>query len=297
MIYVFLSALTGALFSLGYKMRSRFGLDFRGLLVLQGLFTSLLACGGVLAFGQPLFSLTALALGLPFGASACLAMYLYFLVVQEIKLNVSWMVIQLSLVIPFLLSVALYNEGIQTFELVGVGLALTAILIFGLGKPDGRRGAASAVQPPVKRRALLWLAVSAVLSGTNQFLPKVFRETGQGGAFALLMYGGLGLLAAAFFALPREAKRLDPDEPGKRSRAGWALPAVSAYMAVFQFLVNLFLLLALETVKGSVVYPVRSVTNVLAVTGLSFVFFGETLTALEALAMAAAIGAIVFISL
>lgn len=290
MIFVFLSGIAGALFGLSYKIRSQLGLEYRRVLVVGGVWSILMSAVAVILFGDPFYSLPALLIGLPWGISLTLSMIVYFRVVERAKLNISWTFIQLSLVIPFGLSVLAYGERLSWHGVVGIGLVFAAIFLFGLGKSgkadrDGQWWKAAAD-----------LILTLVLTGISQSFPKIYQALpGDHPTLTVLMYASVGMFISALVTIFMPA-RADGSAREDRHPAK-AIVVFSFCMSAARLAVPLLLLLALGSVVGTIVFPLRTITNIVAVLLLSFAFYGERLKVLEALGIPVAVAAIVLLTL
>jgi len=294
-----LAGSTGALFGLSYKIKERRGLPTEPMLVLFGLLYAAVSASLLAVFREPLFSAAALWLGLLFGLSMYAAVRVFYGLIAGSQLNISWLILQFSIVFPFTLSMLLYREKLELPGAVGVGLMLVSILFFGLGK---RSPGAPAALPD--RRSVLLLALSTVLTGVAISVPRVYAAVDpSGGTFTLLLYQGLTVsaLALAVHLLRRAAAQAPPARPpasGVRSRwPGWgAMLPLALYMSLTNSLSAAFLVVATKALPGAIVYPVRSVMNVLVVFVMSFLLFKERVRPLEAVGSLVALAGIVLVA-
>lgn len=236
-------------------------------------------------FHEPIYSREALLLGLPFGISMYLALRLYFVVARRAQLNISWLIIQFSLLVPFGLSILIYRETLELQAIVGVVLIFSSIVFFALGK--GSHGQVSAI--PGARTWVL-LALSSLFSGLAMSVPRIYVALNPaGGAFTLAFYQGLTLVL-----LSGAGRLLSRDKSPRKNTGGVLLIAVS--MGVTSVPMTVFITMALKFLRGAVVYPLRSVINILCVFILSFLLFKERLRPLEAIGSATAVAGIVLVA-
>jgi multidrug transporter EmrE-like cation transporter len=317
LIMAALAGSSGALFGLSYKLKERRGLPTEPVLLLFGLLYAAVSLSLLAVFGEPLFSVPALWLGVLFGVSMYAAVRVFYGLIAGSQLNISWLILQFSIVFPFALSMLIYRERLQLPGAVGVGLMLASILFFGLGK---RRAGSRPAVPD--RRSVLLLTLSTALTGIAISIPRVYAATDPGGGtFTLLLYQGLTVSAlAAVVYLARGPAR--PGTAARRSAAGSASPPpgragphperaeshggsrrswigmlpLTLYMGLTNSLSAAFLVVATKALPGAIVYPVRSVMNVLVVFVMSFLLFRERVRPLEAVGSLVALAGIVLVA-
>jgi len=293
-LYAGAAGLVAAGFSQFYKVRARRGYPLLAVLLGLSAAFSLLSLAVVLLRGEDLFSADAVLLGLVMGVVTMAAIHMYFLVTQRAKLNVTWTVIQLSLVIPFMASILFYGESLNLAGWLGIGLIAVTLVLFAAGKKVD--GATSGV--PDWKTGLL-LAGSSVFTGIGQVFPKIFTAVSPGrDSFSFIFYNGIGMAAYALGVLLAEVLRRRPAADARRSapgfRAGpWILCTLMAAFSVFS---NILMLLALEGTTGTIAFPLRAATNLVSAFVFSFLLFGEKATVLELAGAGTAVLAVVFIS-
>jgi len=109
---------------------------------------------------------------------------LYFVVARRAKLNISWLIIQFSLLVPFSLSILIYRETLELQGILGVALIFSSIVFFALGK--GSSGQVSAIPDA---RTWVLLALSSLFSGMGMSVPRIYIALSPaGGAFTLGFY-------------------------------------------------------------------------------------------------------------
>jgi drug/metabolite transporter (DMT)-like permease len=304
------SSLTSALFSLGYKVRHRRDYHVMLVLLLLSACTGLFALALALVFGQPVLSRAGLVYGPAHGAAMWTAVFLYFVVASRAKLNVTWTVIQLSIVIPLLFSVLYYREIPGPVPLVGIVLVFAAIMLFGFGREKR-----TANPDAADAKTYLLLAVSAAFSGIGLVVPKLYAaDPGYAGTFPLLVSSGAAMTVLSLVALAAIRGRRTPwNEPSytavarrpgpgatngdrsvRRTHRGAILLGV--YMAATSMTGNALLVLTLRLVEGSIAYPLRNALNLCTVFVLSYLLFHERTTRIEFVGLVVAVAGIVCIS-
>jgi drug/metabolite transporter (DMT)-like permease len=215
------------------------------------------------------------------------------------------LIIQFSLLVPFSLSIVVYRESLQTHAILGIVLIFSSIVFFALGKrsTDSRsqierslaKRAPSRHSAPRETaipdaRTWVFLALSSLFSGIGISMPRIYVVLNPaGGAFTLAFYQGLTLilLSGAALLLRRRA--------GRSSDFGGIL-LIGLTMGVTAVPANAFIALALRELRGAIVYPLRSVVNVLCVFVLSFLLFRERIRPLDAVGSLLAVAGIVLVS-
>ena len=285
LIFTFLTGAAGAVYSLNYKFKEQRAYPTDPVMLFFSVIFVLVTTVFRILFHEPIYSREALLLGLPFGISMYLALRLYFVVARRAQLNISWLIIQFSLLVPFGLSILIYRETLELQAIVGVALIFSSIVFFALGK--GSPGQVSAIPDA---RTWVLLALSSLFSGIAMSVPRIYIALNPaGGAFTLAFYQGLTLVL-----LSGAGRLLSWDKSPGRNTGGVLLIAVS--MGVTSVPMTVFITMALKFLRGAVVYPLRSVINILCVFILSFLLFKERVRPLEAIGSATAVAGIVLVA-
>jgi uncharacterized membrane protein len=285
LVYTFVSGSVGALYSLNYKFKERNAHPTDPVMFFFALTFVLVTTVFRIAFGEPIYSREALFIGIPYGTSMYLALRLYFVVARRAKLNISWLIIQFSLLVPFGLSILVYREALELQAILGIVLIFSSIVFFAVSKGSSDRSAAI----PDARTWVL-LAFSALFSGIGMSMPRIFIALKPaGGAFTLAFYQGLTLVVLSAGGMILAWNKISWKKTG-----GILLVALS--MGVTAVPTNAFITLALKYLKGAIVYPLRNVTNILCVFVLSFLLFKERVRPLEAVGSALALAGIVLVT-
>ena len=184
MVFTFLTGAAGALYSLNYKFKERRAYPTDPVMLFFAVTFVLVTTVFRILFHEPIYSREALLLGIPFGTSMYLALRLYFVVARRAKLNISWLIIQFSLLVPFSLSILIYRETLELQGILGVALIFSSIVFFALGK--GSSGQVSAIPDA---RTWVLLALSSLFSGMGMSVPRIYIALSPaGGAFTLGFY-------------------------------------------------------------------------------------------------------------
>jgi drug/metabolite transporter (DMT)-like permease len=286
LLFILYSGLAGAMYGVSFKLRQRRGYPIESMLFLFGVFSAVFSAILSVLFRQPLYSFTALLLGLPYGLVMMTSLTLYFTVTERARLNVTWMAIQLSVLVPFTISLFIYGEQLRPPATYGIGCIFLSLLMFGLGRLRGK-----SPSPVQDRRTGFLLLLAAVFSGLAMSFSKFYAAFAQkGGLFTLFLFRGLSMMLAALAFARLRSKPLIQSRPP----AGQFV--LAAVMSLSSVLLGTFIILALQEISGSVAFPLRSVINVLTVFFLSFLLFGERFTLVEGLASVLALGGIALVS-
>jgi len=286
LLLILCSGIAGALYGVSYKLRQRQGYPIESMLFLFACFSALFALVFIALFRQALCSPTALLLGLPYGLVMMTSLILYFTVTERARLNITWVAIQLSVLIPFTISLLVYGERLRSTAVPGIACIFVALLIFSLSRLKGK-----AHSPVPDRRTGFLLALAALFSGLAMSFTKFYASAArEEGLFALFFIRGLSMIPAAALCARLRAKPLFRPAPP----AGQF--ALAALMSLSGLLVGVFIILALQEISGSVAFPLRSVVNVLTVFILSFLLFGERFSLLEGIGSIFALGGIALVA-
>ncbi len=283
---VFFSGIVSALAGLTYKFRHKYQFSIDLLLVFFALFFAIFSVFFVLIFKEKLYSPWAAFFGMCSGSIQATVIRLMFTVTSRVKINISWTVIQFSVLIPFLMSVIIFREILTMRSLIGVGCIFTSIPFFGLGKSKGE------IDPSIPDLTTgLLLFFCAFLTGLMFSIPKLYTHfDDSGGTFTLLFYNGLAMivLTLTIFMI-----RINSEG---NSRISFGITFLSIYMSLTNVGAIALLIIALLHIDGSVVYPLRTVVNILTIFLLSFVLFRERANLLEAIGAVIALAGLVLVS-
>jgi len=215
-----------------------------------------------------------------FGVCVGIAYYIGFILYQvSIRRHGAAMTgafAKMGVMVPVLLSLIVWREIPEPVQVVGIVLALSAVLLAAL--PGLRKG--------VREPKGLLIVVLAVI-GICEFSNKVYGELGTREHKALFF---LVVFLAASLASCLQARR----HGGAAGRREWVLGFLIGFPNIFS---AWFLIAALETVPAVVVFPVFSAGSIVLIAIGSLTFFGETLTRRDTLALVLVVPALVLINL
>ena len=294
-IALFASGVAAGAFSLGYKMAGKAGYRVAPLLFVFSLVNAAVSLAASLILKQPIGDLLTILLGLATGVCMLFAVMLYFIVLRSEKHNVSWTIIQFSVLIPFTAGIVLYGETPSFRAVTGTVSILFALVLFGIGK-NRQKGKPGSVSPSAedtlaKTRTAFLLFLSTVLSGAAQVTALVFvAERPGAGVFPLLFASGVGM---GLVALPWMIRSAAVSGAG---RFGPGALGVAAYMGVLNTAAYVLLLFALVSVESTIAFPLRNAVNIVSVFIFSFLLFRERATPFELAGAAVSVVGIALVS-
>ena len=188
-------------------------------------------------------------------------------------------VVQLSVLIPIGLSMLLYGEQLRVTQLAGVCLAVVSLpLLTSRPGVDLRK---------LNGEAVPYMLATLVVVGFAQFTSKVFISSGLGmerdGFFAVLF------TFASMITIPIALRHR-----GEITRSDLPL---GVGVGAFNILGNRFILEALKTLPGSVVFPLNGSGALVLVTAASVVLFREKVSRLNAAGILVTLVAVVLLNI
>lgn len=235
---------------------------------------ALFLCIGLVR-GMTLHAPTAL-MGALYGISLCASMYTGFAALASGPMGLTGTIASLSLVIPFLFGVTVWKEPLTVSGLCGAALLTAAILLMNLRKERG----------VTLRWSLLAFGTMAA-NGVCSLIQKShqLRFPGQYRVeFTIFAFLTVFLLLAAIGLSRKEPISFTP------CPAGCAVGVLNGGA-------NFLVLYLAATQNASVLFPMLSVTNVLAVCLIGRLCFREKLTRLQLLGLLSAVAAILLLNL
>jgi drug/metabolite transporter (DMT)-like permease len=219
----------------------------------------------------------ALALGMPVGVIYFLGFMIYQRSVRDCGASVSGAFAKMGLAIPILASCFLWNEWPGPVQWVAIGLLFIAIVL--VNYPQEGKGFWESVRWP----ALALFVVGGLAEGSTKLYQQYGRPEHKE-AFLLALFGVALLVSAVPLVAGR--RKPTPSELGVGLLVG--IPNVAT---------SYFLILALQSVPGSVAFAVFAAGCILVITLASWLLAGERLTRLEAWGVAIVALALVLLNL
>lgn len=205
-------------------------------------------------------------------------LFLYSLVVfqQSIARNgivLSSTFMKLGVLVPTLMAMVVFREQPRVMQLLGLGLAVAAIVILNFER--GQKAAGKG----------LLLLLLLVCGGTDA-LTNVYDKMGNpaGKDLFLLVIFFTALILSAFLMIRRQEK------PTPRDLLFGIAVGIPNYFS------SRFLLAALKTVPAVVVFPVYSTATILIISATGILVFGEKLSQRKAIALCLILAALVLLN-
>lgn len=224
---------------------------------------------------------TVLGVGAVAGTAAAVALFAFQASLRFGKISTSWLVVNLCVAVPVLVSVVVYGEQVTAGKAAGVALVFATIVLLWWDKRidlaragrDGETAAAFAPGVPAVAGRSKWLPlimVAFLANGLSASSQKVLVELGAGDwawQFYLVLYAVGAALVAACNAVA-------VGRPNRREML------VSAVMALASVAGNVCIVKALDrAVPGTIAYPVANGGSLVLVVLAGVLAFRERLNA------------------
>ena len=234
----------------------------------------------VIVKGERLFSLTSsvvwgLSLGLVSGLFFFLSFIFYQKSVWESGASLSGAFGKLGILIPMILSLLVWKEYPEALQWVGIGLAIFSIVLVNNPFGSGRQNF---------KAALIMLFITG---GLAEFMNKLFQNytvSGYKNVFLFSVFASAFAISAFF--LKRSGKSFHKREA-----------IIGLIVGLPNLFSSFFLIMALEEMKGSVVFPVYSAGSVVMISLGSLMFFGEKLKKLEMISLGMVLISLIIINI
>lgn len=183
---------------------------------------------------------------------------------------------KLGILVPMALSLVIWREYPSTLQWIGIGLAVASILL-----------ANWPTQGSMKKALKIALILLFLFGGTSEFCNKIFQK------YALLEYKSLFLLTTFFTAFLFSLVALIWKKKKIARRdilTGLAVGIPNLFSAFF-------LILALDKIKATVVFPVYGAGTIVIICLVGVFFFGERPNLKERLAIILTIMTLILINI
>ncbi len=285
LLIIVLSGISGALFTLGYKIKEQRGHRLELFMFLFSASFLLFAFLFSLIYGHGLFNTYAMIIGIPNGFSMYISVIMYSRAIRRARLSISWTVVQFCILIPFLASIVFFETRVSTLSIIGTALMLVSIVIFGKGK----REKTSSDDTSLELRTGIELFAASLFSGIALTMPLVYVSLADNASpFTLLFFSSAVMAAASLIRLGKAVLTHLP------SRSEIVVPIFMSFMQV----ISLSLLITgLKTIPGSAAYPLKSIIGLLCIYACSYLCFKERMIPIEIVGIVCSVTAIVFITM
>jgi drug/metabolite transporter (DMT)-like permease len=232
----------------------------------------------VFSIGKVEVSSFTLGLGALTGMTYSAGMYLNLTLMGKRGAAITSSMIQLAVLIPIGVSVFLFGETIGSTQLLGIILAVASLPLLA-AKPMKRLELDTELIPMI--------IVTIIVVGFSQLSSKILVQSGleaQKNYFFLSIFSSAALLVSPFAWRKRA-------EINKRDGL------FGLGVGVFNVAANRFLLLALTTLPGAIVFPVSSAGSLLLVTVSAIILFKEKVSRVNLTGILMTLVAVVLINL
>ncbi|MBQ8893940.1 MAG: hypothetical protein IJ043_05975 [Clostridia bacterium] len=212
--------------------------------------------------------------GLGYGAALCLSMHTGFKALAMGPMALTSIIASFSLIIPFLFGITVWKEPLTLPGGIGMILLLAAILLLNFKKEDG-----------LSVRWSVYAFLTLAANGACSLIQKYHQICYPG------QYRTVFMLAAMLAVLVL----LSGAGLGEKQKFTLSLPGLAA--GLMNGAANYIVLYLAAAEKASVLFPVVSVANVIAVWLIGRIVFKEKLKGMQLLGLAAGLGAILLLNL
>lgn len=278
MIYVIAAALSITCLSLIMRYATLKTQTLWGVILGNYLTAAIIMAIMVTSNGSWTVSPFTLGLGAITGLTYASGMYLNLTLMGKRGAAITSSMIQLSVLIPIAVSVFFYGETIGSLQLLGILLAVVSLPLLA-AKPMQKLEIDKAVIPMI--------IMTIIVVGFSQLSSKILVQSGfesQKNFFFLSIFTSATLLVS-----PLAWKNRD-SIVRKDSLFGFGV-------GMFNVASNRFLLLALTTLPGAIVFPVSSAGSLLLVTISAIILFKEKVSKVNLVGILLTLVAVVLINL
>lgn len=219
---------------------------------------------------------TAIVLGI---VSGILYLVNFILLQKNMRHNgivLSSIFMKLGILVPTLMAIFIFKERPEVTQLIGVVIALAAIILINLEKGEMKNGG--------KR---IWLLIFLLSTGFTDSMANIYDKNGSAALKDhYLFYTFLAALLIAFLMVLV-----------KKQRVGFWDVFYGILIGVPNYFASRFLLLSLGNVPAVVTYPVYSVGTLVVITVVSALLFGERLSSQKKTALGMILVALVLLNI
>lgn len=278
MIYVIVSALSITCLSLTMRYATLKTDTLWGVILGNYLTASIIM--SAMIFGDGIWTVSSFTIGLGVitGLTYAAGMYLNLTLMGKRGAAITSSMIQLSVLIPLAVSVFIYGETITTTQLTGILLAIISLPLLAT-KPMQKL--------ELDREVIPMIIVTIIVVGFSQLSSKILVQSGlesQKNFFFLAIFTSAALLVSPLAWKNRAGIQ------GKDVLFGFGV-------GVFNVASNRFLLLALTTLPGAIVFPVSSAGSLLLVTISAILLFKEKVSKVNLVGILLTLIAVVLINI
>ena len=278
MIFVIAAALSITCLSLIMRYATLKTESLWGVILGNYLMAASIMAALVLGNGSWAVSTFTLGLGAVTGLTYAAGMYLNLTLMGKRGAAITSSMIQLAVLIPIAVSVFFYGETIGSLQLLGILLAVVSLPLLAR-KPMQKL--------EMDREVIPMILLTIIVVGFSQLSSKILVQSGfelQKNFFFLSVFTSAAVLVSPLAWRNRETiQRRD-------GLFGFGV-------GVFNVASNRFLLLALTTLPGAIVFPVSSAGSLLLVTISAIILYNEKVSRINLIGILLTLVAVVLINL
>ena len=225
------------------------------------------------------FHLPTLWFGIAYGVSLCVSMHAGFRALAIGPMALSSIIASFSLVIPFLFGIIFWSEAVTVFKIVGIVLLLCSIALI-----NGKKESGFSVK---------WLVYVIIVLFSNGIC-SVIQKTHQ------MYYPGLYQTEFIFFANVLAILVWFAFANANAKAPGLHAPKITALGllgGVFNCLANYTVLYLSAGENASVLFPIVSIANIMAVWALGAILFKERTRPLQTVGLIVGIVSVVLLKI
>ncbi|NJW51479.1 EamA family transporter [Salinimicrobium oceani] len=286
MIYLLLSVLSSSVIFVIFKLYERFGINTLQAIIFNYFFAF---ASGMLVDQQPLnlskiigeqWFLGTVILGFLFIS----VFYLAALTTQRSGLSVVSVATKMSVAIPVLFGIFLYNESTGPIKVAGIILAMAAVYLTSIKKKEGIK---------IKKRNLIFPMLvffgSGIIDSTLKFLETTYVAAEDVALFSSTIFAIAGCIGVCILTIQAVLGKL---RLSLRNLIGGIALGIPNFGSIY------FLVLALRTegMESSTVFPLNNVAIVMISTFLGILLFKEKMLPKNWIGIGLAIMSIILIA-
>lgn len=292
MIVILLSILCSTLIILSFKVFEKYKIDLFQAIVAN--YFSCVALGWIpmtnqMEVGPHIFSEAWFPYSIIMGVLFISIFFLIGLTTQKVGVAPATVAMRLTIIFPIIFAFTFYQETINFPKLVGIVLALIAIVLISMPKKN---------TPTQKGLESKWLVLlpfiiffgSGSIDVMVQYVEKSYFSEGGFEAFIILIFGTAGLIgfAVLLYKLLAKGERING-----RSVLGGLLLGIPNYGSMYFF----FKALNLPGWESSVIFPINNIGIIVTASVAAMVLFRERLSKVNQIGLLCAVASFIFIYL
>jgi drug/metabolite transporter (DMT)-like permease len=286
LIFLLLSVLSSSVIFVIFKLYHRFKIDTLQAIIFNYFFA---ATAGLLIDKQPL-DLVKVSSAAWFPGTVVLGcmfiavFYLAALTTQRSGLSVVSVATKMSVAIPVLFGIALYDESTGVLKVIGIILALVAVYLTSIKKKEGIK---------IRKRNLIFPLLvffgSGIIDTTIKYLENTHVEEADIALFSSTIFGIAGSIGICILIIQALMGKL---QLKFRNLLGGICLGIPNFGSIY------FLVLALRSggMDSSTVFPLNNVAIVMISTFLGMLLFGEKMLKKNWIGIAVAVVSIILIA-